>query len=114
MSLLTELPVVSYAGYKDFAPTELEAGCANTPKRRYLAYSAGCEDTPGCRPARCGRINRQTTINAAMIADASGRLKFNPPSLTGLSKKSPRVAPNGLVSMKAAQNSSTRERLVHK
>ena len=53
-------------------------------------------------------------MNAAMIADAIGRLNANPPSPTGLSRKSPTEAPSGRVRMKAAQNKKTREILVKK
>ena len=42
---------------------------------------------------------------AASTAVAMGRLSASPPSLTGLSRKSPKVAPNGRVRMNAAQNS---------
>ena len=51
-------------------------------------------------------------MNAAMTAEAIGRLKASPPSLTGLSRKSPTVAPSGRDRMKAAQNRNTRETLV--
>ena len=51
---------------------------------------------------------------AASTAVAMGRLSASPPSLTGLSRKSPKVAPNGRVSMKAAQNRTTREIRVRK
>ena len=53
-------------------------------------------------------------MNAAITADAMGRLKARPPSLTGLSRKSPTVAPSGLVRIKAAQNKKTRDVLVQK
>ena len=46
-------------------------------------------------------------MKTAMINDAMGRLIFMPPSATGLSRKSPAVAPNGRVRMKAIQNSNT-------
>ena len=49
----------------------------------------------------------QATMNAAMMAEAIGRLKAKPPSWIGLSKKSPTVAPSGRVRMKAAQNRPT-------
>src|ERR1700683_2645048 len=64
---------------------------------------------PGWEPARCGRTSRQPRMKTAITAEASGRLKARPPSLTGLSRKSPTVAPSGRVRMKAAQNSVTRE-----
>ena len=44
-----------------------------------------------------------------MIADAIGLENANPPSCTGLSSKSPTVAPSGRVKMKAAQNNMTRD-----
>lgn len=69
-------------------------------------------DRPGRVPTLCGSSKIQPTMNTAMTAEASGRLKCSPPSLTDLSRKSPMVAPKGLVSMKAAQNSNTRETLV--
>ena len=53
-------------------------------------------------------------MNVAITADAMGRLKARPPSLTGLSRKSPTVAPSGLVRIKAAQNKKTRDVLVQK
>ena len=84
------------------------------PPNRLLAICYSRSAAPGCRPARWGKTNKHTIINAAMIPDASGRLKFKPPALTGLSRKSPTVAPNGRVRMNAAQKSNTRERLVHK
>lgn len=46
---------------------------------------------------------------AAMTAEASGRLKARPPSATGLSIKSPTVAPGGRVRMNAIQNKVTRD-----
>ena len=48
-------------------------------------------------------------MKAAMTADAKGRLNARPPWFTGLSRKSPTVAPNGRVRMNAAQNSVTRD-----
>jgi hypothetical protein len=48
-------------------------------------------------------------MQAPMTAEAIGRLKANPPSLTGLSRKPPTVAPSGRDKMKAAQNKNTRE-----
>ena len=49
---------------------------------------------------------------AAITAEASGRLRARPPSATGLSMKSPTVAPNGRVSMNATQNNATRDTAV--
>src|ERR1700723_3889766 len=63
----------------------------------------------GCEPARCGKTSRQPRIKTAITAEASGRLKSRPPSLTGLSRKSPTVAPSGRGRMNAAQNSVTRD-----
>ena len=51
---------------------------------------------------------------AAMINEAIGRLKFNPPLATGLARKSPAGAPSRRVRMKAAQNSATRDSEVQK
>ena len=49
---------------------------AGRARRRHDAASA----CPGCRPARCGRTSRQIIINAAITAEASGRLSASPPS----------------------------------
>jgi hypothetical protein len=49
----------------------------------------------------------QAMMKAPMTADAIGRLKARPPLLTGLSRKSPTVAPSGRVRMNAAQNRKT-------
>jgi hypothetical protein len=54
------------------------------------------------------------TMNAAMTEEAMGRLSARPPWSTGLSRKSPTVAPSGRVKMKAAQNKVTREMFVQK
>src|SRR5437588_9515876 len=72
-------------------------------------YHTTVSDTFGCEPARCGKINRHPIMNAAMTADAIGRLNARPPWFTGLSRKSPTVAPSGRVRMNAAQNSVTRD-----
>ena len=56
----------------------------------------------------------QTTMKTPIAAEAMGRLKARPPSLAGLSRKSPRVAPSGRVRMKAAQNNNTRDAFVQK
>lgn len=48
------------------------------------------------------------TITTASTSEAMGRLMSRPPLATGLSKKSPTVAPSGRVRMKAAQNRKTR------
>ena len=45
-------------------------------------------------------------IATANAASASGRLSSRPPLASGLSRKSPTVAPSGRVRMKAAQNRS--------
>jgi hypothetical protein len=68
--------------------------------------------SPGCRPARCSNRRMHPIMKAAITADAMGRLRANPPWSTGLSRKSPIVAPRGRVKMNAAQNSSTRDTLV--
>ena len=44
-----------------------------------------------------------------MNREASGRLKARPPWPTGLSRKSPTVAPSGRVRMNAVQNNVTLE-----
>ena len=46
---------------------------------------------------------------AARTAEAIGRLKARPPWSSGLSRKSPKVAPSGRVRMNAAQNKRTRD-----
>jgi hypothetical protein len=46
---------------------------------------------------------------AARAAEAIGRLKASPQWSTGLSGKSPKVAPSGRVRMNAAQNRRTRD-----
>ena len=46
-------------------------------------------------------------MTTASTAEASVRLHSSPPSATGLSRKSPTVAPSGRVRMNAAQNSAT-------
>ena len=53
-------------------------------------------------------------MNTAITADAIGRLNARPPSCTGLSSRSPTVAPSGRVRMKAAQNRRTFETLDQK
>ena len=62
-------------------------------------------------PAGALRQHQKTQHDdeTAMIAEASGRLKARPPWLTGLSRKSPTVAPSGRVRMNAVQNNVTRE-----
>ena len=53
-------------------------------------------------------------MKPAMTAEAIGRLNASPPSLTGLSRKSPTVAPSGRERIKAAQNKKTQETCVQK
>ena len=67
---------------------------------------------PGCCPGRCGMMSMQATMNAAITTEARSRLKASPPAWTGLSRRSPTVAPNGRVRTNAAQNKKTREMLV--
>src|SRR5207244_3521109 len=62
---------------------------------------------PGCRPARWGRMRIKPTMTTARTAEASGRLHSRPPLSSGLSRKSPTVAPRGRVRMNAAQNRKT-------
>jgi hypothetical protein len=45
-------------------------------------------------------------IARSSTADAANRLRANPPSSWGLSKKSPTTAPSGLVRIKAVQKRS--------
>ena len=45
----------------------------------------------------------QAIMKTPMIADAIGRLNANPPSLTGLSRKSPTEAPSGRVPAKVVR-----------
>src|SRR3954463_7314489 len=82
--------------------------------RMKLGHSVlGCEaQLTECRPGRCGRIATSKTIAARMTTEAKGRLRASPPWLTGLSRKSPTVAPRGRVRMKAAQNRNTRDTLL--
>ena len=47
-------------------------------------------------------------MKVPITAEAIGRLKAKPPSLTGLSRKSPTVAPSGRDRMKAGQNKKAR------
>lgn len=50
--------------------------------------------------------NIRTDNRAAAIIDAIPLPKFNPPFESGFVKKSPNVAPNGRVNMKAIQNNN--------
>jgi hypothetical protein len=59
-------------------------------------------------------IQTQRMMAAPITAVAIGRLNARPPSVTGLSRKSPSVAPKGRVKMNAAQNSNTRDVRVQK
>ena len=51
-------------------------------------------------------------MKIASTADTGGQLQLSPPSLTGLSRKSPTVAPSGRVRMNAVQNNATRDAFV--
>ena len=53
-------------------------------------------------------------MTAASDADAVYRLSARPPWSSGLSRKSPTVAPSGRVSTNATQNSTVRETLVQR
>ena len=64
------------------------------------------------RACRCGKMSTHPVMKAAMTADAIGRLNARPPSFTGLSRKSPTVAPSGRLRMNAAQNNVTRDTFV--
>ena len=56
----------------------------------------------------------QATMLASNTSEATHRLKFRPPLETGLSSRSPTVAPSGRVRMKAAQKRIVREIAVQK
>lgn len=56
----------------------------------------------------------QPTMNTASTADAAYRLSAIPPLESGLSRKSPTVAPSGRARMKAAQNKNVRDMFVQK
>src|SRR5207253_6222035 len=71
-------------------------------------FHAASSVFPGCLPGRCRKIMIRATITTARTADAMGRLIASPPLSTGLSRKSPTVAPSGRVRMKAAQNRTMR------
>ena len=51
-------------------------------------------------------------MKAINTADAEKRLKFKPPAVMGLSRKSPTTAPKGRVRMNAAQNNAVRDMAV--
>ena len=53
-------------------------------------------------------------MKVAMTAEAIGRFKARPPSLTGLLRRSPTVAPSGRERIKAAQNKKIRETFIQK
>ncbi len=53
-------------------------------------------------------------MNAAIRIEELIRLRFNPPSCSGLVSRSPTVAPSGRVRINADQNSSVRDRPVRK
>jgi hypothetical protein len=48
-----------------------------------LSFARYAAIRSGCLPGRCGKSRMHSTMNAAMIADATGRLNANPPSWTG-------------------------------
>jgi branched-subunit amino acid aminotransferase/4-amino-4-deoxychorismate lyase len=56
----------------------------------------------------------QATIKTTSAIEADYRLKASPPSLTGLSKKSPNTAPNGQIRINAAQNKAVCDIFVKK
>src|SRR3954469_6817120 len=89
---------------------------ANKSKRGETVnkHHAWASAWPGCRPARCGSMRINTRITIASAADAMGRLSSRPPFASGLSRKSPTVAPSGRVRMNAAQKRKTRLILVAK
>ena len=45
-------------------------------------------------------------MRVSRTPDAANLLRFSPPELIGLSRKSPTTAPKGLVNTKATQNKS--------
>jgi hypothetical protein len=55
----------------------------------------------------------QITMNTAMIAEASGRLTFSRPSLIGLAKKSPAVAPQRPLRSRSADQTRPTVARVH-
>jgi hypothetical protein len=66
----------------------------------------------GMMPGFLRAQHYKTTIPAATTAEPWKRPSANPPWFTGLSSRSPIVAPRGRVRMNAAQNSTVRETLV--
>ena len=93
----------------EFNDRGMNGSGADVVRCRSLTFAAPRYDWFGCCPALCGNAKTQATIKIASKADVSGRLSARPPSATGLSRKSPTVAPSGRDRIKAAQNSSTRE-----
>ena len=75
---------------------------------RHLELHALASACPGWLPGRCGRSQISSRMTTASTAEAIGRLNSRPPLSSGLSRKSPTVAPSGRVRMNAAQNRPTR------
>ena len=96
----------------NFALATREPSTEDIYNKVHSFYHATFSDVFGCDPALCGKMSTHPTMKAARTADAIGRLSARPPWLTGLSRKSPTVAPSGRVRMKAAQNSVTRDTFV--
>ena len=85
------------AGKREMEDEELEAFLARAQER-----ITGVTDVA---------IKRNGPLREALaraMADAVKRSSARPPSLRGLSRRSPAVAPSGRVRMKADQNSTTR------
>ena len=114
--VLVALFAVAFLGERLSAPNWLgdrphrrRRGPGRVPRIGRVVFRYALAGAPGWLPARCGMTTMQAMMKTAITAEASGRLSASPPLLTGLSRKSPTVAPSGRVRMKAAQNSSTRE-----
>ncbi len=102
-------------GQNDIPPLRRKGGSRLKPgwaRRRNPPDGNWTSAQCGARAAFCGSSRRQVTMKAPIAAEASGRLNATPPSLTGLSRKSPTVAPSGRDRMNAAQNKNTRNTLV--
>ena len=65
--------------------------------RRPSSLSAGRARCLRMLPCALRQNEQAEEDETAITAEASGRLKLRPPALTGLSRKSPRVAPSGRV-----------------
>jgi len=90
----------------------LVLGIFRTGERNRLnsQYNVQCAFLTGL----CSNANMKNMIKSKSVDVAEYRLNANPPSLNGLSKKSPTTAPKGRVSMKAVQNRMTCDIFVFK